>query len=93
MLYARLSYIVRQGSELTAAFKLLQVIGVITGDTISPILWNIYFADLADVFEPNPNDTVSHLEQADDVVLFSTTATGLQRKIDRFFGWCWGSTP
>ncbi|KAF7342021.1 RNA-directed DNA polymerase from mobile element jockey [Mycena venus] len=92
MLYARMSYVVRQGSVLTAAFKSL--IGVLTGDTASPILWNIYFADLADVFDPDPDDIclngrpVSHLEQADDVVLFSTTAAGLQRKIDRFFGWC-----
>jgi hypothetical protein len=31
---------------------------------------------------------VSHLEQADDVVLFSTTAAGLQRKLNQFFGAC-----
>ncbi|KAJ7839102.1 hypothetical protein B0H13DRAFT_1513857, partial [Mycena leptocephala] len=31
---------------------------------------------------------VSHVEQADDVALFSTTATGLQRKLNRFFEWC-----
>ncbi|KAJ7158082.1 hypothetical protein C8R46DRAFT_839617, partial [Mycena filopes] len=31
---------------------------------------------------------VSHVEQADDVALFSTTAAGLQRKLDRFFQWC-----
>ncbi|KAJ6518793.1 hypothetical protein C8R45DRAFT_801093, partial [Mycena sanguinolenta] len=31
---------------------------------------------------------VSHLEQADDVALFSTTAAGLQRKLKQFFGWC-----
>jgi hypothetical protein len=92
MLYARMSYVVRQGAEVTASFKSL--IGVLTGDTASPILWNVYFADLADVFGDNADDvvldgvTVSHLEQADDVVLFSTTATGLQRKINTFFGWC-----
>ncbi|KAJ7207268.1 hypothetical protein GGX14DRAFT_366489 [Mycena pura] len=58
------------------------------------MLWNIYFADLADVFESDSDDItlngrpVSHLEQADDVVLFSTTAAGLQRKLNQFFGWC-----
>ncbi|KAJ7482008.1 hypothetical protein FB451DRAFT_974399, partial [Mycena latifolia] len=31
---------------------------------------------------------ISHLEQPDDVALFSTTADGLQRKLDLFFGWC-----
>ncbi|KAJ7436781.1 hypothetical protein B0H11DRAFT_1754302 [Mycena galericulata] len=87
-----MSYVVRQGSELTAAFKSL--IGVLTGDTASPILWNIYFADLAGVFGPDRDDVclngrpVSHLEQADDVALFSTTVAGLQRKLDLFFGWC-----
>ncbi|KAF7374664.1 RNA-directed DNA polymerase from mobile element jockey [Mycena sanguinolenta] len=92
MLYARMSYVVRHGSEVTAAFKSL--IGVLTGDTASPILWNVYFADLADMFGPDMDDIrlngrpVSHLEQADDVALFSTTAEGLQRKIDLFFAWC-----
>jgi hypothetical protein len=92
MLYARMSYVVKQGSVLSAAFKSL--IGVLTGDTASPVLWNVYFADLAKVFGPDPDDLlmagipISHLEQADDVVLFSTTAAGLQRKIDAFFGWC-----
>ncbi|KAJ7830870.1 hypothetical protein B0H14DRAFT_3464430 [Mycena olivaceomarginata] len=31
---------------------------------------------------------ISHLEQADDVVLFPATAADLQRKIDVFFAWC-----
>lgn len=31
---------------------------------------------------------VSHLEQADDVVLFSTTAQGLQQKLNELFAWC-----
>jgi hypothetical protein len=87
-----MSYVVRQGAELTAAFKSL--IGVLTGDTASPILWNVYFADLAVAFGVDGDDIildgvpVSHLEQADNVVLFSTTLAGLQRKIDIFFTWC-----
>ncbi|KAJ7144692.1 hypothetical protein C8R46DRAFT_823739, partial [Mycena filopes] len=31
---------------------------------------------------------ISHVEQADDVALFSTSAAGLQRKLDCFFQWC-----
>ncbi|KAJ7355809.1 hypothetical protein DFH08DRAFT_912647 [Mycena albidolilacea] len=81
MLYARMSYVVRQGAELTAAFKSL--IGVLTGDTASPILWNVYFADLAVAFGNDDDDII--LDGADDVVLFSTTLAGLQRKIDIFF--------
>jgi hypothetical protein len=92
MLYARMSYVVRQSSDVMSTFKSL--IGVLTGDTASPILWNIYFADLAAKFEEDANDVIldgvaiSHLEQADDVVLFSTMAAGLQRKINVFFAWC-----
>lgn len=92
MLYARMSYVVKQGSTLTESFKSL--IGVLTGDTASPILWNIYFTDLTEVFPPDPDDiclagrAMSHVEQADDVALFSTSIEGLQRKLNLFFGWC-----
>jgi hypothetical protein len=54
----------------------------------------VYFADLATEFGKDADDiildvvAVSHLGQADDVVLFSTTPAGLQRKIDLFFAWC-----
>ncbi|THU77421.1 hypothetical protein K435DRAFT_889798 [Dendrothele bispora CBS 962.96] len=90
MLYRRMSYIVRHEGIVTAAFKSL--LGVLTGDTASPILWNLYFADL-DV-PPCPSDirlfsrTISHIEQADDVVLFSTSIEAMQIKISAFFKWC-----
>ncbi|KAF8178998.1 hypothetical protein K438DRAFT_1977489 [Mycena galopus ATCC 62051] len=54
-----------------------------SGDSASPGLWNIFFADF---FPPDPDDVmldgiaVSHVEQADDVALFSTTAAGVQRR-------------
>jgi hypothetical protein len=92
MLYTWMLYVVRQGSEVTASFKSL--IGVLTGDTASPVLWNVYFADLVEVFSEDSDEiilngvAVSHLEQVDNIVLFSTTPEGLQRKIDTFFAWC-----
>jgi hypothetical protein len=92
IIYAGMSYVVKHGSMLTDAFKSL--IGVLTGDTASPILWNIYFADLEKHITTDANDIVidgrpiSHVEQADDVALFSTTITGLQQKVDQFFSWC-----
>lgn len=92
MVYARMSYVVKHGSNLTEAFKSL--IGVLTGDTASPALWNVYFADLEQHITTDPDDiilngrAISHVEQADDVALFSTTLAGLQRKVDQFFGWC-----
>ncbi|KAJ7127580.1 hypothetical protein C8R43DRAFT_859200, partial [Mycena crocata] len=50
------------------------------------------FADLD--FPADPDDVtldgipVSHVEQADDVALFSTSLEGIQRRVDAFFSWC-----
>jgi hypothetical protein len=77
---------------LTAAFK--SIIGVLTGDTASPVLWNIYFADLDEWLQDDLHDVclkthfISHVEQADDVALFSTMFHILQRKVDAFLEWC-----
>jgi hypothetical protein len=50
-----MSYVVRQRSDLTDAFKSL--IGVMmAGDIVLFILWNIYLADLADVIGPDTDD-------------------------------------
>ena len=92
MLYTRMSYVVRSNGEVSSAFRSL--LGLLTGDTASPILWNLYFADLDTYIFPDNDDVefegvrLSHLEQADDVALFSTTMDGLQRKMDGFFEWC-----
>ena len=78
---------VHHNGEPSEEFK--STIGLLTGDMASPILWNLYFAD---VILPEDEDDVtlggrkiSHVEQVDDVVLFSTTAAGLQRKLHVFF--------
>jgi hypothetical protein len=90
MLYARMTYVVRHGGDYSEAFK--SAIGVLTGDSASPGLWNIFFADL---FFPTDSDDVtldgtpvSHVEQADDVALFSTSSAGVQRRVNAFFAWC-----
>lgn len=66
--------------------------GILIGDPASPILWGLYLSD----FDP-ASDTadvylngvpVGHLEQADDIVLFSMTPHGLQRKLDALAAWC-----
>jgi hypothetical protein len=90
MLYKKMSYIVRHAGAHSSSFKSL--IGVLTGDTVSPALWNIYFADLE--IPDDPDDVildgrhVSHVEQADDVALLSTSTRGLQCKINHFLIWC-----
>ena len=59
---------VKHNRELSDSFKSL--IGLLTGDTASPMLWNIYFHDL---HIPEDDDDVilngrkiSHVEQADE---------------------------
>jgi hypothetical protein len=52
--YARMTYAVRHGGKYSAAFK--SAIGVLTGDSASPGLWNIFFADL--FFPSDPDDVV-----------------------------------
>ncbi|KAF5375862.1 hypothetical protein D9615_008181 [Tricholomella constricta] len=89
-LYADMSYIVRHGGSISDTFSSL--LGLLTGDTASPGLWNIFFSDLA--VPDHPDDillngrSVSHLEQADDVVVFTTTPVTLQSKVDALQGWC-----
>jgi hypothetical protein len=84
-LYARVRYMVRHEDVLSAEFK--SGLGLLTGDTASPILWNVYFADIGDYIVEDPDDIVlgrfrvSHMEQADDIVLFSTTLNGFQRTL------------
>ena len=80
MIYERMEYVVRHNSETSEMFK--SIMGILIGDTCSPILWNIYLADIKflisnlDIKLNGCN--ISHLEQADDVVLASTTPEGLQ---------------
>jgi hypothetical protein len=91
-LYARMRYVVRHENELPAEFKLL--LGLLTGDTASPAFWDVFFADVGEHIKEDPDDVVirnlriSHMEQADDVVLFLTTQARLQRKLDQLFAWC-----
>lgn len=91
MLYARMTYVVTGTNSVTAAFKSL--IGVLTGDTASPILWNIYFADIENTIPRHDADisldgtSVCHTEQADDVAVYTTCAESLQLKGDGFADW------
>ena len=92
MLYACMSYVLCDRGGLTSAFK--SVMGVLTGDTASPILWNIYFADLGTWLEDDAvdvilfNHQISHIEQVDYVALFTMSLPALQQKVDGFLLWC-----
>ncbi|KAJ7142485.1 hypothetical protein C8R44DRAFT_602888, partial [Mycena epipterygia] len=69
------------------------LIGLLTGDSASPCLWNIFFADFQ--LPDHPDDVrlhgraVSHVEQADDNIIMSTSFTAFQMKVSgSFFEWC-----
>ncbi|KAF6742637.1 hypothetical protein DFP72DRAFT_822055 [Ephemerocybe angulata] len=85
-----MSYIVRHQSEMSEAFSALM--GILAGDTSSPILWLIYLSDFildADVDDINLSGIpMSNMEQADDIILMSTTPEGLQRKMHALWRWC-----
>jgi hypothetical protein len=65
--------VIVNGDMESAEFKAF--IGLLTGDPASPILWNLFLADL--VMMPDRNDVflaavrISLLAQADDILLFS----------------------
>jgi ribonuclease HI/exonuclease III len=90
MLYRRMEYYVRHGDSESADFKAL--IGLLTGDPASPILWNLFMADL--IILPDPDDAIlsevriAIMAQADDILLISLSASGLQRKLNALYVWC-----
>ena len=70
-------------------------IGVKQGDVLSTILFNIYVNDLPQSFEFNDNDPIninetstSCLQYADDLVIMSTSAEGLQKCINQLENYC-----
>ncbi len=56
MLYACMCYVVHYEGAVWEAFKSL--IGVLTGDSVSPILWNLYFADIDRAIPIHANDLI-----------------------------------
>ncbi len=90
MMYHKMSYVVKLGPHHSETFQ--SIIGILAGDSSSPGLWNIYFSDFSVPSHPDDvflgNQRISHVEQADDIVLFSTSQEGLQEKLDALFIWC-----
>ena len=74
------------------------ITGVRQGDVLSPNLFNIYINDLPDIFSncvdsPKLHDKFIHcLLYADDLILMSLSAQGLQNKLDKLNIYCkaWG---
>jgi hypothetical protein len=81
---------VRLGEEISEPFKAL--IGILIGDPASPTLWNLYMSDF--VMSMDLDDVIlsgasaSNLEHADDILLMSYSARGLQTKLNVVLLWC-----
>lgn len=90
MVYARMVYATKYGDEHCLPFR--SIIGLLTGDSASPCLWNIFFADFQ--LREHPDDVyldgraVSQAEQADDNIIMSTSFAAFQDKVSAFFEWC-----
>ncbi|KAF5370914.1 hypothetical protein D9615_009786 [Tricholomella constricta] len=90
MLYQRMSYVVKHRSEMSSTF--FAKLGILIGDNSSPILWTLYLADFC--LNPDADDielagtTIANLEQADDIILISTSPASAQRKMNALWNWC-----
>lgn len=89
MVYACVEYYVRHAGLTTDLFGAL--IGLLTGDTSSPVLWNLFASDLDmpahrdDVFLVQRR--ISILAQADDILLLSHSPSGFQLKLNSMNTW------
>ena len=76
--------------------KIQSSCGVKQGDTLSPLLFNIYINDLVECLQSNPscnpikvgNSDINILLFADDIVLLSDTKNGLQHCLDTLSNFC-----
>ena len=88
MLYAKDKVCVKLGDKVTDNFRVNQ--GVKQGCILSPLLFNIYLADLATTIDLPENDpvilsdeeTIGCLIWADDLLLLSQSELGLKKMLD-----------
>lgn len=98
-MYSKTKLKVDVGIGLTEEFA--SNIGVRQGDNLSPTLFNIFINDLPDIFEADncspvtlKDSQISCLMYADDLVILSESADGLQNSLNALGGYCdkWGLT-
>jgi hypothetical protein len=91
-MYAEVFYCVKLKDGYTANFS--SKIGVKQGCVLSPTLFNLYVHDLPDIFDESCDPVSLHdinlscMMFADDLVLLSSSASGLQCALDKLGEYC-----
>jgi hypothetical protein len=92
-MYENTEYSIKTNSGASRNFSL--DIGVKQGCVLSPLLFNIYVNDMKDYFEPDACSPptldgiqVTHLLHADDLIMFSTSASGIKKSLDSLDTFC-----
>ena len=82
--------VIRSGSALSSPFS--SKIGVPQGDPCSPLLFNLFLADLPDSLPHRPpslhNTNIPYIQYADDLVLLADSSDELQIAIDALSLYC-----
>ena len=95
-MYSDVSYCINVNGGLTEEFN--TSFGVKQGCVLSPLLFNMFISDLPQIFDSNCDPAVlwdidlSCLQFADDLILMSESAKGLQTALDKLSAYCetWG---
>jgi hypothetical protein len=91
-MYSLVSFSIKYNGKLTDNFD--TSVGVKQGCILSPLFFNIFISDLPEIFDINcdpvylDNSPVSCLMYADDLVILSKSASGLQHALDRLHEYC-----
>ena len=91
-MYSSVMFSVKCNTKITEPFS--STVGVKQGCVLSPIFFNIYLSDLPLIFDQScdPVDfgttTLNCLMYADDLVIMSQTAHGLQNSLDKLSEYC-----